>query len=237
MGGQKMPMTKITIQHRVLQYVRMTQGPVTTDQVAKGLDIAWQTAQLNLLTLANQEKIKFRKIGRQNVFVKNAERNYESSDEYRQIFEQNPQPSWIFDRETLALLAVNDAMVHLLGFSREKLLEMTLFDLLESEDDRSLLRLRMHRKKGFDELALTTYRTLGIWRLQRQSGDIVYVDIRARTMQFKNHLANYALVQPVDAHRPAQLTAQENRVPLVASLPSIIWTSRWFSRICKQLLV
>ena len=36
--------------------------------------------------------------------------------EYRLLFDSNPHPMWVFDSETLAFLAVNDAAVRLYGY-------------------------------------------------------------------------------------------------------------------------
>jgi len=35
----------------------------------------------------------------------------ESAFDYRSLFHNNPQPMWVFDRETLRFLAVNDAAI------------------------------------------------------------------------------------------------------------------------------
>lgn len=55
-------------------------------------------------------------------------------------FARNSHPMWIFDRETLAFLDVNDAAVQRYGFSREEFLSMTLRDIRPPEDVRELLR-------------------------------------------------------------------------------------------------
>ena len=45
-----------------------------------------------------------------------------------------PQPMWVFDVDTLAFLAVNDAAVHHYGWTREEFLGMTIMDLLAPDD-------------------------------------------------------------------------------------------------------
>jgi diguanylate cyclase (GGDEF)-like protein/PAS domain S-box-containing protein len=50
---------------------------------------------------------------------------------YRTLFEQNPVPAWVYDRETLAFLTVNVAAVNRYGWTRQDFLSgMTLPDLL-----------------------------------------------------------------------------------------------------------
>ena len=48
-----------------------------------------------------------------------------SREQYRLIFEANPQPMWVYDLETLAFLAVNAAAVRVYGYSADEFLAMT----------------------------------------------------------------------------------------------------------------
>ena len=47
---------------------------------------------------------------------------------YRELFELNPQPMWVYDPKTLTFLAVNSAALRLCGFSREEFLRLKLSD-------------------------------------------------------------------------------------------------------------
>jgi len=53
---------------------------------------------------------------------------------FRLLFESNPLPMWVYDRETLRFLAVNDAAVSHYGYSREKFLAMTLPEIRRPEE-------------------------------------------------------------------------------------------------------
>ncbi|HKU61321.1 MAG TPA: ATP-binding protein [Gemmatimonadales bacterium] len=53
---------------------------------------------------------------------------------YRLLFDANPQPMWVFDVDSLAFLAVNDAAVRHYGYSREEFLGMAVVDLRPEED-------------------------------------------------------------------------------------------------------
>jgi two-component system, cell cycle sensor histidine kinase and response regulator CckA len=65
---------------------------------------------------------------------RDAERQRRESDEqYRLLFEGNPQPMYVFDATTLAFLAVNDAAVRHYGHSRDELLEMSIRDISPAE--------------------------------------------------------------------------------------------------------
>jgi predicted transcriptional regulator len=54
------------IQKRILDYMGKQEWPSTTEDIAKGVDISWNTAELHLTKLQMQNKVKYRKVGRQN---------------------------------------------------------------------------------------------------------------------------------------------------------------------------
>ncbi|HLW94307.1 MAG TPA: ATP-binding protein [Solirubrobacteraceae bacterium] len=67
------------------------------------------------------------------------ERQRASEERYRTIFERNPQPMVLYDRETLQIVAVSEAMVEHYGYTREEFASMTIKDLLRTEDVARLL--------------------------------------------------------------------------------------------------
>ena len=55
-------------------------------------------------------------------------------------FAKNAHPMWIFDRETLVFLDVNEAAVQQYGYSRKEFLAMKIVDIRPAEDVPELLR-------------------------------------------------------------------------------------------------
>ncbi len=55
-------------------------------------------------------------------------------ESFRLLFDNNPIPMWVFDMETLAFIAVNDAAIEQYGYSREQFLELTVLDIRPVED-------------------------------------------------------------------------------------------------------
>jgi two-component system cell cycle sensor histidine kinase/response regulator CckA len=53
----------------------------------------------------------------------------ESEQQYRLLFESNPNPMWVYDDSTWEFLAVNEAAIKRYGYSREKFLSMTRHDI------------------------------------------------------------------------------------------------------------
>jgi PAS domain S-box-containing protein len=95
---------------------------------------------------------------------------------YRLLFNNNPQPMWVYDCETLAFLAVNNAAIRSYGYTREEFLGMTIKGIRPAEDIPALL----------DDIrkANTALHTDGPWRHKKKDGTILVVEISAHPIQF-----------------------------------------------------
>lgn len=72
-----------------------------------------------------------------------------SETRYRELFEQNPVPAWVYDLETFSFLTVNLAAIERYGWTREDFLSgMTLHDIMESNSGG-------HRHRTKDGLVLS----------------------------------------------------------------------------------
>lgn len=54
---------------KVLEYLGKQDWPVTTEMVAKQLDVSWNTAQLQLYKLMADGLVKGKRVGRQNQWI------------------------------------------------------------------------------------------------------------------------------------------------------------------------
>lgn len=68
-------MTKKDVPKEIIEFLEKQEWPATTEDVAYNVNVSWNTAQVNLLKLVTEGKIKYRKVGRQNQFW--LVRNYE----------------------------------------------------------------------------------------------------------------------------------------------------------------
>src|SRR5476651_1375714 len=60
-----------------------------------------------------------------------------SEEEYRQLFESNPNPLWIYN-EKMRFVKVNNAAVEKYGFSRRRFLKMSIEDINAGDDHQVL---------------------------------------------------------------------------------------------------
>ena len=58
----------------------------------------------------------------------------DSEQKYRELFENNPHPMWVFDDETLRFLAVNQAAVRHYEYSRDEFLSMEITAIRPPEE-------------------------------------------------------------------------------------------------------
>jgi PAS domain S-box-containing protein len=109
---------------------------------------------------------------------------HEADRRSRLIFEAHPQPMWVFDVDTLAFLAVNEAAVHHYGWTREEFLGMTIMDLLAPEDATPLPAVS-ERGAPRGETALAHH--------QRRDGTLVEMEIVSQELELGGRRARLVL--------------------------------------------
>jgi two-component system cell cycle sensor histidine kinase/response regulator CckA len=112
------------------------------------------------------------------------------------LFDANPQPMWIFDADTLAFLAVNDAAVHHYGYAREDFLGMTIMDLLAPEEV-APVPAAIERGPHREEVALAHHR--------RRDGSITDMELASHELELDGRRAR--LVLAVDITERARTRA------------------------------
>ena len=112
-----------------------------------------------------------------------------SEERYRLLFDSNPHPMWVFDRETLRFLAVNDAAIHKYGYTRSEFLRMTIKDIRPAEDVPRLLASIHHGK--------TDYEAPKLWQHRTKDGTIIEVEISSFHLTMDGRPAELVLVTDV----------------------------------------
>ena len=101
-----------------------------------------------------------------------------SEERYRTLFENNPQPMYVFDLETLRFLAVNEVAVRHYGYSRDEFLALTLVDIFV-EADRDAVR-----KSALEAASAPGTRRTAEWRQRRKSGQTIEVELSSHSIDF-----------------------------------------------------
>lgn len=118
----------------------------------------------------------------------------ESEQQYRLIFDGNPNPMWIFDQETLEFLEVNDAAVQHYGYSREEFRSMRLSDLRTDSEDPSPEEY-LHRLVPHSSDARLGY--AGKWKHVKRDGSVIHVEVKWAPIRFKGRNASLTLINDV----------------------------------------
>ena len=120
----------------------------------------------------------------------------ESEASFRQLFAQNPQPMWVYERATLAFLEVNEAATDHYGYGRDEFLAMAVPDIWE-ESDRQHVDF-LPRRRGEDHA-----RT---WTHVAADGRRMVVELASHDLSFGGRDAVLVAVKDVTAQ--TQLEAQ-----------------------------
>jgi PAS domain S-box-containing protein len=121
------------------------------------------------------------------------EQLHESERKYRLLFETNPEPMWVYDFETLRILAVNEAAIARYGYSQSEFLALTIRDIRPAEEQS---RLEQELARRPDEGAIRT----GV-RHRAKDGRLFEVDLVARPLEFAGRRARLVLARDVTAQR------------------------------------
>ncbi|HET8758873.1 MAG TPA: ATP-binding protein [Solirubrobacteraceae bacterium] len=115
-----------------------------------------------------------------------------SEERYRMLFEASPLPMWVYDAQTLRLLAVNEAAVRHYGYTRQEFLAMTIKDIRPPEDVESVLASIQAGGGPGSPMP-------GTWRHRKKDGTIIDVEITAGRVTFEDRPAALVLSHDVTA--------------------------------------
>ena len=169
-----------------------------------------------------------------------SEENLRSSEKrYRELFEQNPLPSWTYCLETLAILDVNEAAISRYGWSRDEFLCLTLRDIrMPHESDaieaelKECTRLRKrtkplrHRRKDRSQIwvELSSHELVTGGTPVRL---IMANDVTERIVaEEKIRRTNDLLEDLVEKRTTALGESEAKWRSLVEALPQFVWSTR-----------
>lgn len=129
----------------------------------------------------------------------------DSEARYRVLFEANPEPMWVFDREDFRFTAVNEATVRMLGYSREELLGMSVLDIRSEEE-----RVRfIERYPGLRDG--NTKGRMGVWSYLRKDGSQLHAEVHAHPFEYLGRPAYLALVLDISAKYEAEAALEQKQ--------------------------
>ena len=128
----------------------------------------------------------------------------EKEPSFEILFERHPQPMWVFDEESFAFLAVNEAALLKYGYSRAQFLELTIDQLTATDDLPALYRFRARREALGEEAE----NTLAL-RHVAQDGSEIEVETTWSDLPFDGRPAILVVINDRTAYREAEERMRE----------------------------
>jgi PAS domain S-box-containing protein len=133
-----------------------------------------------------EETVGFRGLARDVTERKRFEEALRDSEErYKLLFESTPQPIWVYNEDTLAFLAVNEAATRTYGFTRDEFLSMTVNDIRPREDIPTLM------------IKSTDLVISSPWRHKTKDDRTIYVEMSSHPVVFDGKNSKLVIVNDV----------------------------------------
>lgn len=138
---------------------------------------------------------------------------------YRYLFVNNPNPLWIYDRETLNFMAVNNAAIAEYGFTKEEFLSMRITDIRPAEEVPRLLA-------AVRQVEHSHSRTLG-WTHLTKDGKHLDVIVSGHGIIYNGRECEIIMVHNVTEIMKARremIVAKTNLDATIDNINNIIWS-------------
>ncbi|MEA2763146.1 MAG: two-component system, cell cycle sensor histidine kinase and response regulator CckA [Gemmatimonadaceae bacterium] len=133
-----------------------------------------------------------------------------SEQQYRLLFDHNPNAMWVYDDSTHFFLAVNEAAIQRYGYSRDEFLSLTRGDIRVQADARPPKRVAISAEATARDQTWNG-------RHRKKDGSIIDVSVTSHLIMFDGRAAQLALALDVtDARRTEEdLRQSEQRTRLI----------------------
>ncbi len=141
-----------------------------------------------------------------------------SEERYRDVFEASPSPMWVWDDETLRIVAVNQAAIDHYGYSREEFLRITVRDIWEPSEH---LRYERNIRSRSQQENLRLER-----RHRVKDGRIIDTEVTARRLTMDGRPVWLTLVNDVSVRKRAEAALRESEEQfrqLAGNIPQAFW--------------
>jgi PAS domain S-box-containing protein len=132
-------------------------------------------------------------------FMVEALRQSESNSQF--LFTHNPLPMWVFDRESLQFLQVNDATLDRYGYERIEFLQMSVRDLHPAEEIPRLLKM-------FND-GSTREKMAGQWHHRLKDGSVIDVEIFLHPLEYSGRASALVVAQDITERKVAEEERQK----------------------------
>lgn len=137
---------------------------------------------------------------------------------YRDLFETNPHPMWVYDLETLHFLMVNDAAIDHYGYNREEFLKMTIKDIRPAEQIPALMANLANPPQVLEKSSG--------WQHLKKDGTLIDVEISSHSLNFEGRPARMVLANDVTEQKKTEQALKRSEAQfrtLVEQMPAVTY--------------
>jgi two-component system cell cycle sensor histidine kinase/response regulator CckA len=200
-------------QHRLAEQLRTRAGTMEAEIYRRAQEIQDANRELRELQAGLEERVRERTVELEQMNeclrrevaerIRSDEALRDSEARYRLLFLGNPHPMWVYDRQTLGFLAVNEAAVQLYGYSVDEFMAMTIENIRPTED---VPALREDVAKERPELNAPH-----VWRHVRKDKSVMSVEIASHTLEFSGRDAVLVLAHDVTERKRLETQLQQSQ--------------------------
>jgi PAS domain S-box-containing protein len=136
--------------------------------------------------------------------------------QFRHLFAHNPAPMLIYERGTLALVAVNDAFTALYGYNQSEALGLRLTDLYPEAQKSAITSLAA---------GLQGYANTGEWQHIRKDGSVITIISRSHDIHFSERSCRVAVITDIAELKQAEAELRKLWLAVEQSPNSIVITN------------
>lgn len=160
--------------------------------------------RLDAQTLKLQEQAELletmQKLGQSEEALQSSERRY------RALFDENPQPMYVYDLGTLNFLDVNEATLLRYGYSRKEFLALTIHGIRPAEEvPKIVAEIERRRTSPFFE------KEGSIWKHKTKSGEIMDMSVVIHMIDIDGRPALLCVAQDIGDKQRSQEQLQESQ--------------------------
>lgn len=131
-----------------------------------------------------------------------------SEQKYKLLFESNPMPLWMIDKDNLSIIDANEAAARHYGYSREELVNLNMRSFRPPEDSRQQMEGYQKEIDG----------DMGIVRHYKKDGSMILVQVIAHDIIFEGKHVRLSMTNDVTERLQAEESLQKSEANLQAIL-------------------
>lgn len=136
-----------------------------------------------------------------------------SEEQYRHLFELNPNPMWVCRMNDLRFVKVNRSAIDLYGYTHDEFLAMDITDIRPEAEKERLRNFVRSLNPGVNRS--------GTWKHLKKNGEILYASIVTYDMEFNGEACRLAMVTNV-----TDMILKEEKIKAQnAALHEIAWSN------------